>query len=109
MRERAAGPVGEDLLGLGVAAVVLLGLDYHVGGVDEQGVIAPGSNSSPWPWGSEVADAADDQPGGDRLALAGGEGGVFHFGDLGVADPAAQLVIPDRAEIADRRRGIPRR
>ena len=73
VRERAVGPVGEDLLGLGVAAVVLFGLEHHERGVGEHRVVAPGGEQLALPGGGlliEVADAADDQPGGDGLALA---------------------------------------
>jgi len=37
VREGTVRPVGEDLLGLGVAAVVLLGLEHHERGVGEDG------------------------------------------------------------------------
>jgi len=42
MGERAVGPVGEDLLGLGVAAVVLLSLEHRERRVGEDGVVPPG-------------------------------------------------------------------
>ncbi|MGH3418436.1 MAG: hypothetical protein ACRDOD_02375 [Streptosporangiaceae bacterium] len=42
----------------------------------------------------QVADPADDQPGGDRLAFLRRERGVLDFGDLGVRDPGVQLIIP---------------
>jgi hypothetical protein len=45
----------------------------------------------------EVFDPADDQPGGDGLPLLRGERGIGDLGDLGIRDPAAQLIIPDRA------------
>ena len=41
--EGAVTPVREDLLGLGVAAVMLFGLEHHERGVGEDGVVAPGS------------------------------------------------------------------
>ena len=44
----------------------------------------------------QVPDPADDQPRGDRLPLLRRERRVFRLGDLGVGDPGAQLVIPDR-------------
>ena len=78
-------------------------------GVGEHGVVAPGGEQLALAGGGlavEVVDPADDQPGGDRLALLRGERGVGHLGDLGVGDPAAQLVIPDRAGVADRRPGV---
>jgi hypothetical protein len=37
-----------------------------------------------------------DQPRGDCLALLRGERGAGNLGDLGIADPLAQLVVPDR-------------
>jgi hypothetical protein len=49
--ERAVGPVGEDLLGLGVATVVFFGLGGLVGGAGEDGVIAPGVEQFALPWG----------------------------------------------------------
>jgi len=100
VRERAVGPVGEDLLGLGVAAVLLLGLEGLERRVGEDGMVAPGGEQLTLPGGCpgvEVLDPADDQPGGDGLPLLRGEGGVFRVGDLGVGDPPAQLVIPDGA------------
>jgi hypothetical protein len=59
--ERPVVPVGEDLLDDGVVAVVRLGLDRLERAVGEDGVVAPGT--------VEVADPADDQPGGDRAAF----------------------------------------
>jgi hypothetical protein len=109
VRERAVGPVGEDLLGLGVPTVVFLSLEHHERGVGEDGVISPCGEQLTLPvrcLRAQVADAADDQPGGDRLARAGGERGVFHLRDLGVGDPAPELVIPDGARVADRRPGL---
>ena len=63
-------PVGGDLFGLGMAAVVLLCLEHDERGVGEHGVVAPDGEQLPLSGGrpgTEVADAADDQPGGDRL------------------------------------------
>src|SRR5262245_22986930 len=97
MREGAVTPVGEHLLGLGVAAVLLLGLEHHERRIGEDGVVAPGGEQLILAPGIEVFDAADDQAGGDRLARARGERGVFHLRDLGAGDPAAELVIPDGA------------
>ena len=81
--------------------------------VGEHGVVAPGREQLGLPvsgFGVHVADPADDQPGGERgrglaPAAVDGERGVFHLGDLGVGDPAAQLVIPQRPGIGDRRPG----
>ena len=43
---------------------------------------------------------------GDRLAFLRGERGVFRFGDFGVRGPAAELIVPDHARVADRCPGI---
>jgi hypothetical protein len=107
--ERAAGDVGEDLLHDGVVAVVPLGLDELKRRVGEHGVVAPGGEQLVLPGGCllvQVADLADDQPGGDGLALLRRERGVGDLGDLGVRYPAAQLVVPDRAGIPDRGPGV---
>src|SRR5947207_9828247 len=91
-----------------MVAVVLLGLDGRERGAGEDGVVAPGGKQLVLALAGlavEVFDPADDQPGGDGLALLRGERGVFHFGDLGVGDPAAQLVVPDRPGVTDRRPG----
>ena len=50
MSEGAVGQVREDLLDDRMAAVLLLGLEYHKWGVAEYGVVAPEGNSSSWPW-----------------------------------------------------------
>src|SRR5439155_6938129 len=74
--EGAVGPVGEDLLGLGVAAVVFFGLKHREWRVGEDGVVAPGGEQFALARSGlavEVFDPADDQPGGDGLVLAGGE------------------------------------
>jgi hypothetical protein len=84
VRERAVGPVGEDLFSLGVPTVVLFSLEHHERGVGEDGVVAPGGEQlalSGCRFLIEVADAADDQPGGGLPP--GSEGRVFHLGDLG--------------------------
>jgi hypothetical protein len=78
-------------------------------GVGEYRVVAPGREQLALPGGClgvEVFDPADDQPGGDGLALLGGERGIGDLGDLGVGDPAPQLVIPDRPRVLDRRPGV---
>ena len=85
MGEGAVVPVGEDLLDDGVVAVVFLGLDHLERAVGEHGVVAPDREQFVLPVsgsGVQVADAADDQPGGERdrgLAPApvDGERGVF--------------------------------
>ena len=60
------------------------------GRVGEHGVVAPDREQLVLPWRPWVlvADPADDQPGGDGLALLRGERGVAGLGDLGVGDPA---------------------
>ena len=70
MGEGPVGPVGEDLLGLGVATVLLFCLEHREWRVGEDGVVAPGGEQLALPgrcFGVEVPDAADDQPGGDGL------------------------------------------
>jgi hypothetical protein len=75
--------------------VLLLGLERHERGVGEYRVIAPDGEQLILAFAGsavEVFVPADDQPGGDGLVLLGGERGVGHLGDLGVAHPAGQLV-----------------
>lgn len=71
--QRPAGPVRQHLLDDGVVAVLDLGLDqHHERGVGEYGVVAPDGKQLALALGGlavEVADAADDEPGGDRLAF----------------------------------------
>ena len=89
--------------------MLFLGLDQLERGIGEDGVVAPGGEQLVLPGSCllvQVADPADDQPGGDRLAFLRGERRVRHFGDLGVGDPAAELVIPDRARVPDRGPGV---
>jgi len=102
--ERAAGDVGEDLLHDGVAAVLVLGLDEPDRGVGEDGVVAPDGEQLALAAGGLlvlVADPADDEAGGDGLAFLRRERRVLGLGDLGVGDPAAQLVIEDRLRVLD--------
>ena len=73
MGQGPVGQVGEDLFHLGVAAVVLLSLEGGERGVGEDGVVTPGAEQLALARrrpGVEVFDPADDQPGGDRLALS---------------------------------------
>ena len=108
VRQRPVVPVGEDLLDDRVVAVLTFGLGQLERGVGGHRVVAPGGEQLVLPGLSlavKVADPAHDQPGGDRLAFLRGERGVFHLGDLGVRDPAAELVIPDRTRVADCRPG----
>jgi hypothetical protein len=100
VRQRPVSPVGEDLFGLGVAAVLLLRLDQGERGVGEHGVVAPDGEQlvlAPGGRRVEVFDPADDQPSGDGLPLLRGERGIADLGDLGVEDPAAQLVTSQTA------------
>src|SRR5229473_7767629 len=109
MGQGTVGPVREDLFYLGVVAVLGLGLDQGERGVGEYGVVAPEGEQFVLAAGGlavAVFDPADDQPGGDGLPFLRGERGVFGLGHLGVGDPAAQLVVPDRAGIFDNRAGI---
>ena len=105
--QSAVVPVGEDLLHDRVVAVLLLRLDQVERGIGEHGVVAPGREQLILPGRLVlVADPADDQPGGDGLAFLRGERGLGHLGDLGVGHPAAELVIPDRTRVPDRRPGF---
>jgi hypothetical protein len=98
----ASGPSyrsAKELLDDRVAAVLFLGVDQLVMAVGEDDVIAPGGKQLAVAWCglSLVADAADDEPGGDlQLFLLGGEGGVAGLRDLGVGDPAARAGRPRR-------------
>ena len=79
VREGAVVEVGEELLDDGVAAVLLLGLDELERGVGEDGVVAPGGEQLALARCGLclVADAADDEPGGDvQFLLLRGEGRV---------------------------------
>jgi hypothetical protein len=85
----ASGPsvLGAELLGKGLAAVALFSPDRLERGVGENGGIAPGGKQLALALGAAVADAADDQPGGDRLSFARGERGARGLGDFGVGNP----------------------
>ncbi len=104
----AVGPVGEDLFHDRVVTALAFGLDQLERGIGEDRVVAPGREQLVLPGRTmvvEVADPAHDQPGGDGLALLRrGERGVFGLGDLGVGDPAPELVISDRAAGGSRSR-----
>jgi hypothetical protein len=105
----AAGDVGKYLLHDGVVAVLSLGLDQLERRVGEHRVVTPDREQfvlSVRGLLVQVADAADDQPRGDGLAFLRRERRVFGLGDLGVGDPGIQLVVPDRARVADRRPGV---
>ena len=70
MSQGAAGDVGKDLLDDGVVAVLPLSLDELEGRVGEDGMVAPDGEQLVLPLSSllvQVADPADDQPGGDGL------------------------------------------
>jgi hypothetical protein len=98
--ERPVVAVREDLLHDGVVAVLPFGLGRFERGAGEDGVVSPDGEQFVLALGCllvEVADAADDEAGGDLLVLLRCERGVAGFGDFGVGDPAVQLVIEDRA------------
>jgi hypothetical protein len=106
MSKGSAGDVGEDLLHHGVVPVLLLGLDQLERGIGEHRVVAPDGKQLVLPGSCllvQVADPADHQPRGDCLALLRRERRVLRLGDLRVGDPGAQLVVPDRARVPDRR------
>ncbi len=68
MSERAAGDVGEHLLHDRVVAVLALGLDQLERRVSEDRVVTPDGEQLVLPVRCllvQVADPADDQPGGD--------------------------------------------
>jgi hypothetical protein len=75
--------------------VVALGLDQLDRGVGEDGVVAPDGEQLARPVGGVavlVADPADDQAGGDRLAFPlRRERRVPGLGGFGVGDPAVRL------------------
>jgi hypothetical protein len=74
--------------------VLALGLDELERRVGERGVIPPDREQLVLPPGGlvvQVADAADDEAGGDLPALLRGERGVLNLGDLGVGDPGPQV------------------
>src|SRR4051812_6472561 len=83
--------------------------NQHERGVSEDRVVTPDREQLVLPVRGllvQVAHPADDQPRGDGLALLRSERRVRDFGDLGVRDPGAQLVVPDRARVADRGPGV---
>ena len=102
--------VGDDLLDDRVAPVLAFCLQYFERGVGEDGMVAVGGEQLALPLGGLAvagADAADDQPCGDLVAfLLRRERGVPGLGDLGVGDPAFQLLIPDGLRVADRGPGV---
>ena len=66
-----------------MAAVLSLRLDQLEAGVGEHRVVAPHGEQLVLPGGSalvQVADPADDQPGGDRLAFLRRERGIGRLG-----------------------------
>ncbi|MGH3547549.1 MAG: transposase [Pseudonocardiaceae bacterium] len=93
--------MSEDLLDDGVRAVGQIGVDGGQHGVGEQAVVAPRREQLVLPGWGFAADPAHHQPGGE-LVFRAGEGGVAGFGDLGVRDPAAALVVPHRVRVTDR-------
>src|SRR5271165_5571378 len=102
MSQGAAGDVGEDLLHDGVVAVLPLSLDELEGRVGEYGMVAPDGEQLVLPLSSllvQVADPADDQPGGDGLAFLRRERRVLDLGGLGIGGPGIQLIVPDSARV----------
>jgi hypothetical protein len=98
--ERAVVSVGEDLLFDRVAAVPAFGLDQFERRIGQHGVAAVGREQLALAGGGlgvQVADPADDQPGGDGPVRIVRERGAGGFGDLRVRDPGRQLVVSDRA------------
>ena len=101
MRERAVDEVGEDLLALGVAAVLGFGLGQDERGVGEHGVVAPGREQL------ALAGLASRLRSLTRRTISravtacafslGRERGIGHLGYLGVGHPPPGLVIPYRA------------
>ena len=82
---------------IGVVAVLPLGLDQLERRVGEDRVVAPDGEQLVLPGRGllvQVADPADDQPGGDGLALLRRERRVLRLGDLGVGDPGSPAGRP---------------
>src|SRR5216684_1779037 len=101
----ASGPSVQSANTCSTWAMVLLGLEGRERGVGEHGVITPDGKQLVLAFGGgavAVFDPADDQPGGDGLPLLRDEGGVFRLGHLRLRHPGPQLIIPDRAGVADR-------
>ena len=97
MSQGAAGDIGEHLLHDSVVAVLPLGLSQHERRVGEHRVVAPDGKQLVLAVRGLlvlVADPADDQPGGDRLAFLRRERGVSRLGDLGGGDPAVPAGRP---------------
>jgi hypothetical protein len=111
MGKGSAGDVGEDLLDDGVVTVLPLSLDQLERGIRADRVVPPDRKQLVLPGSCllvQVADPADDQPRGDRLALLRRERRVRDLGRLGIGDSGARLVIPDRARVPDRSPGVAR-
>jgi multiple sugar transport system permease protein len=89
MGHGAVAPVGEDLFSLGVAAVVLFGLEHDERGVGEDGVVAPGREQFALPGGRGLGAqvAADDQPGGDAQLVIPARGSRI----LGAVQPRTSV------------------
>jgi hypothetical protein len=102
VRERPVLQVCDDLFDDRVAAVVTLGGEHRQRRVGEHGVVAPGGEQFALGVhvnvvGVGVAHPPYDQPCLDLPSLrAGAERGELDLGDLGVADPLAQLLVEDR-------------
>src|SRR5207248_10575898 len=90
VRQGALDRVGEDLLDVGVPAVVGLSLGELKGTVSEYRVVAVGGEQLALALhGSfrvEPADPPHDQPPIGAVVTVGGKGGVGRLGDLGIRD-----------------------
>ncbi len=109
MGEGAVGPVGEDLLGLGVAAVVLLGLDIVNGESVKTAWWRQAVNSSPWPWAAwRLRSLTRRTIRRAVMAWARFEVKAVYCTSATWASEIQQpeLVIPDGAGIADRGPGL---
>jgi hypothetical protein len=112
-RQVRQGPVlqvDDDLLHDGVGAVGEVAGDGVLAAVGEERVVAVGGEQlallaaagAACAW-LQALDSAHDKPAGPVLGLApAGEGSEVDLGDLGVADPALLIVVPDRLGVADR-------
>jgi len=101
--------VGDDLFDDRVATVVGLDGEHRQGRVGEHGVVAPSGKQLALRVhvhvvGVGVPHPPHDQPRGDLPSLGfRGERGERDLGDFGVTDPLPELVVEDRARVADRR------
>ena len=104
VRERPAGHISEDLLDDRVIAVLSSAWTSSNGEFGEDRVVAPDGKQLILVGAGlavQVADPAEEQPRGDRLAFLRGESRVRHLGDPAVGHPGPQLVIPQGARVPD--------